>query len=159
MMIKKMQWEPRNSETSDVNPNTRSFVLTMIDAFKTYVDQKFAGLAIPQQGVQRKLTLPVQYGLAFIELDQIIRLESDGNYTHISLINGQTLTVCKTLKDLEGPLCGLPFMRIHKSHIINIDCVKLYLKGKGGCLQMVDDTFIPISVRKRQEFMVAVGAA
>ena len=159
MMIKKLQWEPREFQTSPVNENTRSFVLTMIDAFKTYVDQKFASLSAASPGVQRKLTLPVQYGLAFIELDQIIRLESDGNYTHVSLINDQTITVCKTLKDLEGPLCGLPFMRIHKSHIINIDYVKLYLKGKGGCLQMVDDTFIPISARKRQEFMAAVGAA
>jgi len=45
------------------------------------------------------------------------------------------------------------FFRAHHSHIINLAEIKKYHKGRGGYVEMTDDTFIDVAVRRKDEFL------
>jgi len=81
----------------------------------------------------------------YVNVDEIIRLQSERNYTRFYFTNGKTQLVSKTLGDFETMLDGFGFIRVQQSHIINIQHVVRYVKGDGGYLVMCDDSSIPIS--------------
>src|SRR5690606_37854421 len=96
----------------------------------------------------KKITVPTLEGFEFLEVSDIIRCQSDVNYTDIHLKNGQRLTVSRTLKSFEELLGSEHFFRIHNSHLINLKEVKKYSKGKGGYVTMNDNTFLQVSTRR-----------
>ncbi len=102
---------------------------------------------------KRKIAIPSQEGLEFLELQEIIRFQADGNYTHIFMKNGTKFTASKTLKFFDEMLTDLNFFRVHHSHMINLEYVRKYYKGKGGYLIMEDDTSVNVSVRKKDSLL------
>jgi two-component system LytT family response regulator len=124
---------------------------------QTNLDEKIKILFSQLQGTDKKLTakiaLPVGDSIQLIEPDEIIRCESDSNYTHIFLGNGKKITVAKTLKEVEENIAGSPFFRIHQSHLININHVAKFIKGDGAYVVMKDGTSITISRNKKEAFM------
>jgi two-component system LytT family response regulator len=93
--------------------------------------------------------------IRFVNLDEIIRLEADNNYTVFYLTSGEKVLVSNTLKIYEDILSPHSFFRVHNSHIINLVKVKKYLKGKGGIAVMSDGSYIEISPRKKDDFLKA----
>ena len=91
------------------------------------------------------IALPTLEGLEFVEVDNIVRCESDSNYTIIYSKNGEKILISKTLKEVEKMLKGHHFLRVHHSHIVNLAYVKRYVKGKGGYLVMKDESTISVS--------------
>ncbi len=67
--------------------------------------------------------------------------------------DGTKRTVCRTLKFYEGILADYDFVRIHKSHMVNINAVKQYRKGKGGEVLLSDGSELPISPARRDNFL------
>ena len=65
--------------------------------------------------------LIVKEGRALVRLfhENILWLESDGNYTSINLKNDKRRVVRVTLSDLEEQLASNNFIRIHKSFLVN----------------------------------------
>ncbi|GHC43254.1 LytR/AlgR family response regulator transcription factor [Ulvibacter litoralis] len=112
----------------------------------------FHNLSTQTEGL-KKMAIPTLDGFVFVAISEIIRCESDGNYTHITLKNGEHLTASKTLKHFEDVLPTLNFFRIHKSHLINLNYVEKYLKGKGGYVQMNDGKNIEVAVRRKEGFL------
>jgi two-component system LytT family response regulator len=106
-----------------------------------------------ERGQNRSFAIPTLEGLEFIEANQIIRCVSDSNYTHIHLENSKSLLIAKTLKDVELILDDKQFYRIHNSHIINLNYLKKYLKGKDGSVVLKDGTTIPISRSRKGGFL------
>lgn len=102
----------------------------------------------------QKIALPTMEGFEFINLDQIIRFEADSNYVRVILANQKILLVCKTLKEMEETLKQSNFVRVHNSHMINLEYVQKYLKNGGGSLLNKDGFEVPIS-RLRKEFTLA----
>ncbi len=113
----------------------------------------FSQLQQPATRLTNKIALPIGNAMQFMEPDEIIRCESDSNYTHIFLANGKKLTFAKTLKDVEENIGGNPFYRIHQSHLINMNHVSKYIKGDGAYVIMKDGTQITISRNKKEAFM------
>lgn len=101
----------------------------------------------------KKLVIPALEGHSFVKVDDIIRCQSDGNYTDIFLISKRKITATRTLKYFEELLDGPQFFRAHKSHFINIDYVEKYVKGKGSYVQMADGASVEIAVRRRDDFL------
>ncbi len=101
----------------------------------------------------RKVAITTLEGLTFVKVDDIIRCQSDGNYTQLFLIGNKKLIATKTLKHFEEVLENHQFFRVHKSHYINILYIDKYLKGKGGYVQMSDGTHIEVAVRRKEEFL------
>ena len=102
---------------------------------------------------QERIALPVADGMQFFHTDEILRCESESNYTHISLTNGKRITIAKTLKEVEESLRGVDFYRIHQSHLVNMNHISKVVKGEGGYVVMKDGTTITISRNKKEAFL------
>jgi two-component system LytT family response regulator len=110
------------------------------------------------QGQQsKKIVVPSGNKLLFLEIDQIIRCESDVNYTTIYLKDQQKIMVAKTLKEFEELLTDYNFFRIHSSHLINLSYIKTYHKGKGGTVTLSDNTNLEVSTRRKELFLKKIS--
>lgn len=112
---------------------------------------------ISKNDVQKKITIPTLEGLEFLEVANIIRCEADINYTIIHTKDGRKMMVSKTLKSFEALLVNCKFFRVHNSHLINLDYIKKYTKGKGGYVTLIDNSTIEVSIRRKDEFLKAIG--
>ena len=100
-----------------------------------------------------RLALPTSDGLVFIAIEDIIRLQSDSNYTTFYLTRKEKIVVSRTLGDYEPTLTAQNFCRVHHSHIINMAHLKRYFKNDGGYAEMSDGSKVEISRRKKDNFM------
>jgi two-component system LytT family response regulator len=105
------------------------------------------------QGANRRLCVPVVNGLVVLQVSDIIRCESDANYTTLFMRDKQKLTVAKTLREFEDLLTDANFYRVHNSHLVNLACIKSYNKGKGGFLTLIDNAQIEVSTRRKEDFL------
>ncbi len=101
----------------------------------------------------KKIALPHLGGTSFIEVDDIISLQADSNYTVLHLNNMQKIVISKTLKDFEELLDSDQFCRIHKSYIVNLQYVKEYNTSDGGIVKMSDGNQWSISRRQLDLFL------
>jgi len=109
-------------------------------------------------GLFKKIIVPTISGFEFIEIGNIIRCESDSNYTTIYIKDKQKMVVAKTLKDFEDLLSNYSFFRIHNSHLINLTYIRSYNKGKGGSVILMDGTEIEVSSRRKDDFITRLSA-
>lgn len=110
------------------------------------------------QNASKKICVPVLSGLVFIQTDDIIRCESNVNYTTLFLKDKQKLLVAKTLKEFEEMLTEYNFYRVHNSHLLNLAYIKMYNKGKGGTVTMNDGSEIEVSTRRKDDFLKRLTA-
>ena len=101
----------------------------------------------------QKIVLPLLDGFEVVQVSQIIRCEAFDNFTYIFLSNGRKLVICRTLKHFESMLSDYDFLRVHKSHLVNLQYIKQYKKGKGGQAIMIDGSSVDISPNRKQEFL------
>lgn len=100
-----------------------------------------------------KLSLPTLQGFKMINIPDIVRCEADSSYTIFYLANKTKIMVSKTLHDFEETLIQHNFFRIHHKHLINLDHLQEYIKGKGGQVVMSDSSVLDVSVRKKNDFL------
>ncbi len=105
-----------------------------------------------------KLKISTFNGFTLIEIKDILRLESDSNYTQVHLVDGSKLIVSKTMKEFEPFLSEDSFFRIHRSHIINTNFIKGYNSKEGGYVVLKDDSMVEVSRSKHKEFMELVAS-
>lgn len=100
-----------------------------------------------------KILLPALGEYNVIEIAEIAYCKSESNYTRFVFLNGKHLVVSKTLKEFETILAENNFFRIHRSYIINLNCVAKYVKGKGGEVIMKDGTVLEVSRERKEQFL------
>lgn len=129
---------------------------------KQHTDQKILRqqydqlLATAKQKTFDRITLATSTGKVFAETKDIMRIETYGNYSFVFLGSNERLLVSKNLKEFEEMLPEPDFLRIHQSHIINAGYVKKHMKEDGGYVVMADETKIPISRRRKDDFINAI---
>ena len=106
-----------------------------------------------QKPKEKRIALPVNHSLQFFDFDEIIRIESESNYSHIFLIDKRKITLTKTLKEVEEKFLGQDFFRVHQSHLINLNHIDKIYKGENAYLVMKDGTQISISRHRKDEFL------
>lgn len=99
----------------------------------------------------KKIVLPQLDGFKVVKIAAIIRAEASDNYTIIYLENGEKHVLSKTLKHFEELLSDLGFLRSHKSHLINLDHIVQYKKGKVGQVIMSDNSVALVSSSAKKE--------
>jgi len=109
-------------------------------------------LSAPEQK-PNKISLHTLDKIIIVNLDDIIRCESDSNNTIFHLNDKRKIFVTKTLKYFADMLKSYSFIRIHQSHLINIDYVSEYIKSDGGYLMLKNGENVPVSVRKKTEII------
>lgn len=102
--------------------------------------------------LQTRLALNTQEKIHIVNIADILRCESNVNYTEFYFVNHKKIVVTKTLKDFEEILTAHGFYRVHQSHLINTAYLKEFIKSDDELL-MTDDTRIPVSSRRRAEVM------
>lgn len=101
-----------------------------------------------------RIALPTLEGLVFIEVNEIIRCEAEGNYTHIFFTDKRkSLLTTRKIKEFEELLADYDFFRVHRSHLINLNEIEKYHKGQGGYVVMTDGSSIDVARRKKDDFM------
>lgn len=100
----------------------------------------------------KKICLHSNDGIDIVKHEDILYCTADGAYCNVVTLDGRHL-VSKTLVDIKRQLDNDQFVRIHASHIINMSHVGRYVKSDGGSIVLDDGTVLPLSRRRRQEFL------
>jgi two-component system, LytTR family, response regulator len=106
------------------------------------------------------LTLPNSTGTAVIDINNIIRIEAISNYSKLFFANAcpasggsKTLVVAKVLKWFDELLSDKGFIRIHRSHLINLSCINSYNNNTQHKIILQNREEIDISRRKRSSII------
>lgn len=105
----------------------------------------------------KKISLHTLDKIVVVDLDDIVRCESDNNYTKFFFQDKSSILVTKTLKYFSDMLKSYQFIRVHQSHLVNIKYIKAFIKSDGGYLILKDKNTVPVSVRKRSEVIEALN--
>jgi two-component system LytT family response regulator len=100
----------------------------------------------------RKIVLKTLDRIYSVDMNDIIRFESDGGYTKTYLADGKRIMVSRTLKEFDEMLSDIGFVRVHHSHLININHLFCYEKAEGHIV-MKDDSIVPVSNRKKEHVL------
>jgi two-component system, LytTR family, response regulator len=98
----------------------------------------------------QKLVIPTVHGFEVVRLEEVVRLQANGNFTDIILENKTKKMACRFLKHYED-LLSFPFLRVHRSHIINCDFVRAY--NKGGFIEMLNGDEVELSASYKDAFL------
>lgn len=104
----------------------------------------------------KRLALNSQDKIQVVKIEDIVRCESSGSYTLFFMDGGEQILVTKTLKEFDSMLASQGFVRVHQSHLVNMDYIKEFVKVDGGYLVLRDKMEIPVSSRKRSLVMKAL---
>jgi two-component system LytT family response regulator len=111
-----------------------------------------------QQRKPRKLAIKDAGSTRFIEIDNILRLQADSNYTLVFLTDKTKVVTTRTLKDYEDILIDSGFFRVHNAHLINMNCVEKFYKD--SCtIEMSDGSTIEVSRNKKKELLMKLGVS
>lgn len=105
----------------------------------------------------KKIAIPSQDGVLWVDIEDIIRFEADSNYTHVHMKNKRKVMVSKTLKSFEEQLTHSNFCRIHSTHLINLNEVERYIKGDGGIIVLKDTSNVPVSRANKTELLTKLN--
>ncbi len=102
----------------------------------------------------KKIAITVGQGVKLIDLVDLVYMKADRSYTDVVLKNEQQFIVSKNLGQFEEALepCS-NFIRINKSHIINLDFISEINKSEGGYITLNNKHEIAISLEKRDLIM------
>ena len=101
--------------------------------------------------VSQKLRFLTNKGSRFYAPGQIVRLESESNYTLVHFIDAKPVLVAKVLHEFESILKPMGFVRTHRSHLVNLDHVIGWCTDGG--IQLTDNSIAAVSRRKRKEVL------
>ncbi len=96
-----------------------------------------------------RLAIPTTEGVFFFHPDDIIRCEAERSYTKFFLASRKTFLASKPLREYEELLQENGFLRVHKSHLINMQYVHRYLPS--GFLLMKDESKVEVARRRKAE--------
>jgi two-component system LytT family response regulator len=105
---------------------------------------------------QQQIILPTLQGFDVIKTSSIIKLQAKGNFTEVYLSDGSCKLICKFLKHFDE-LLDAPFIRIHRSFIVNLDCIKSYSKSAGGFVTLQDGSEIEVSATYKDQLLKTLG--
>ena len=101
---------------------------------------------------QKKITINTDGKLIFLKPDDILFVESDGNYSTIVMDNNQKIVITKKLKEVNEMLPDNYFFRIHNSYIINMNRIKEFIKTEGYVV-MQSNHKIPVARQRKSDFL------
>jgi two-component system LytT family response regulator len=105
----------------------------------------------------QKIALPTLDGFELVPVANILRCESDSNYTNVHLKTGRKIMVSRTLKEIEELLEGPSFLRVHHSHLVNLNEITRYVRGEGGYVILSDNSSISVSRNRKEAFLQRFG--
>jgi len=106
--------------------------------------------------VLKRIILHTSDHLQLVAISDIVRAEADSNYTSFILSDGKRILVSRTIKEFDGLLAGSGMIRVHQSHLININYIDRFVKKDGGYLLLKNNTKIPVSPNLKKQVLQAL---
>lgn len=107
-------------------------------------------LSQPRSAANR-IGIPSERGLEFVETGNIVRCEGLDGCTRIVIEGEKSFVSSYNLGEFRKLLEPYNFYAPHKSHLINLDKIVRY--DKEGTILTSDGTGVPVSRRRRQDFL------
>ncbi len=104
----------------------------------------------------KKIILKTIDSIYAVNIKDIVRCESEANYTRFFLNDARKILISKPLKEYDELLSEFGFFRTHQSHLINLDYFEQFKKTDGGLAIMKDNSEIPVSSRKKDLFLQTI---
>lgn len=101
---------------------------------------------------EKKIVLTTLEDIHIVKLKEILQAESDNNYTRFYFENGKELLVSQPLKAFEKRLDTQGFMRVHQSHLVNLQHITSYRK-KNSQLVLKNNITVPVSQNRKNSVM------
>lgn len=95
------------------------------------------------------ISVKADYKTVLVKLQEIVYVESEGEYVRIHLADGRRITTLYRIKNMEAQLPTERFMRIHRSYIVNLQAITGYVRGRVYLGEKVD---LPIGENYREAF-------
>lgn len=106
---------------------------------------------------EERIALPVLDGLEFVKPENIMYCTASGPYVEVYLCDGDKKLISKNLGKFEQALTSSQFLRIHDSHLINLNKVNKYIKGRGGQVVMDNGSVLGVAQRRKDAFLRHFG--
>lgn len=119
----------------------------------TEVDSRIVVRSSSTDQAANLTVVPDSTGYAVLRLDEIIRCEASRNYTVLHMRNGKQIVAVRTISDFETAFLNFGFVRVHKSHLINLYAIARYIRGRGGELEMLDGSLVPVARDRKEELL------
>lgn len=108
--------------------------------------------SLKQNDKPSRIALSTGDGMVFVNTNNIMYCQSESNYTHVKLVDGEKYLLAKSLKEFEETLPEKDFFRIHNSFLVNLNEIKKFVRSDGGYVIMNDGTQVGIARARREEF-------
>ena len=95
------------------------------------------------------ISVKADYKVSLVKISDIVYLESEGEYVRMHLADGTTITTLFRLKNMEAALPSDMLMRVHRSYIVNLRCIKGYVRGR---VFLSDTEYVPIGENYKESF-------
>ena len=102
---------------------------------------------------KKMVAIPTSTELRFVHKNDILYCCSEGSYTNIYLAKGQRITISKHLKEIETSIRGEDFIRIHNSHLINVNHAVAFVNSNYNCVRMSNGEELSVSRNRKKELM------
>ena len=97
-----------------------------------------------------RIAVPTAEGIELLEMETILFIKAESNYTIFYLRGGKQLTLGKTLKYFQERM-PISFVRVHQSYLVNTQHIKKYLRKDGGSLLLEAEHVLPVSKSHKDE--------
>jgi len=98
------------------------------------------------------IAIRTKMGFDIVKSTNIIRCEASRAYCTFYLVDGERITVSKSLSFFEAKLLEWNFYRVHKSNLVNIHHIEKYNREKSS-LVLSDNSEVILSHRKKRELI------
>lgn len=100
-----------------------------------------------------RIIVPSSEGLEVVPVNQILYCEASNEYTYIHLQNQTKILSSFNIGEYESILFQYAFFRNHHSYLINKNFIQKYIKGDGGSIILTSGIQLPVSRRKKMDFL------
>jgi two-component system, LytTR family, response regulator len=101
----------------------------------------------------KKIILRTNENIYLLDVQEIIHCYADGNYTVFETNAGEKIMVSKILKEYGDLLADSGFLRVHRSHLINLKHIRRLSKMDGGAVVMSNGIEVPVSTSGKERLL------
>lgn len=99
------------------------------------------------------LAFNIKEGILLLNDSEILKVEADGSYVTVFLINGEKHILSKNLKEFSEQLVSSDLFRCHASYLINLKLINKIIKQDGLFVELTDKSRIPVSRKYKEELL------
>ena len=114
---------------------------------------------IQEKKLPERMSISTADGILYKNVEDIIRLEAQQNYTEFTIANSpkKLLASVHLGKYEEQFELYDDFVRVHRSHLVNLHYVDKFVKSDGGYLVMKNEDTIPVSRKYKDDLLDKLG--